>query len=326
MRTRLDNILMGILWLLAATLGTSFWFNTKYGFNIFSAQHWQYLAYLQASKTPVEPSFYISLGIVVFITIFGLYFLIQPKLRKIVFPIMKTKNIKVKTQSQSMTTAPDTQKYVESTTIQKVAEPQHPAENTVSNPPITPTAPTPTATTTATVTSHTVPLRPPRLNLQTANSYVSAPTITPVLEINATNNDADDAKIAEIFTENGYIVKKTPYINRWRPNLLAIGTNEVLWIGAVSASTAQVKKAIDKLNQIFSDTLDDVYIGINGFSINAPDAQTAEFNDILLFNTIQDLGEYMRAHPNTEPTTEEKDNFDAYSEYIDTVIGYIGNL
>ncbi len=316
MRTRLDNILLGILWLLAATLGTSFWFNTKYGFNIFSAQHWQYLAYLQASKTPVAPSFYISLGVVVFITIFGLYFLIQPKFRKIVLPIIKTKNVNIVSQPAAI--APSTQTSAETDTAPEITETQ---SAPTSAPVQTQTTPQSTP-----VTPRPVPLRPPHLTLPTANSYAHAPMPATTTTNNTATSDTDNTAIADIFIQNGYVVKKTPYINRWRPNLLAIGTNEVLWIGAVGASTSQVKNAIDKLNQIFSDTLDDVFIGINGFSINAPDAQTAEFDDILLFDTIDDLGEYLRQHPNPEPTPEEKENFDAYSEYIDTVIGYIGNL
>ncbi len=316
MRTRLDNILLGILWLLAATLGTSFWFNTKYGFNIFSAQHWQYLAYLQASKTPVAPSFYISLGVVVFMTIFGLYFLIQPRFRKIVLPIRKIQphaaNAQKNTQSDAQPENTETQPaptITAPTPAAPAATVQHPAAT-----PVAPTAPRPAT------------LRPPHLTLPPANSYASAPAPTASTALATAKKDTDDTEIRDIFTKNGYTVKKTPYINRWRPNLLAIGTNEVLWIGAVGATTSQVKKAIDKLNQIFSDTLDDVNIGINGFSINAPDAETAEFNDILLFNTIGDLDEYMRSYPNPEPTPEEKENFDAYSEYIDTVIEYIGNL
>ena len=73
MKTRLNNILIGLLWLLIATLGASFWFNTKYGFNVLSAQHWQYLAYMQASNQPVKPSFYISLVVVICVMVAGLY-------------------------------------------------------------------------------------------------------------------------------------------------------------------------------------------------------------------------------------------------------------
>lgn len=313
MRNRLDNILLGTLWLLAATLGTSFWLNTKFGFNIFSAPHWQYLAYLQASKTPVAASFYISLGVAIFITIFGLYFLIQPKFRKIVLPIIKVKKVNEKPQSRVdiKPETPSTQSDASEIITMPKPE-QQPAQQIQ---PIPVAAP------------QNNPLRPPHLNLPTTNSYSAAPVTQPATATNTSSgNDADNSALREIFSQNGYIVKTNPYINRWRPNLLAIGTNEVLWIGAVGATTTQVRAAIDKLNQIFSDTLDDVYISINGFSINAPDAQTTEFQDILLFNTINDLDAYMTQHPNSQPTAEEQENFDAYSEYIDTVIGYIGNL
>lgn len=317
MRNRLDNILLGTLWLLAATLGASFWFNTKYGFNIFSAPHWQYLAYLQASKTPVAPSFYISLGVAVFITIFGLYFLIQPKFRKIVLPIMKTKKSGVTTQSvHTPNTEPTSQKSdaSEIVTIPNTASQPTPHDT---QKPVSAYAPAPIWGT---------PPRPPHLTLPSSNSYAAAPIATHAQVATTTNDDTDNNAIREIFSQNGYIVKKTPYINKWRPNLLAIGTNEVLWIGAVGTPTTQVRAAINKLNQIFSDTLDDVYINVNGFSINAPDAETTEFQDILLFNSIDDLGKYIAQHPNPQPDADEKENFDAYSEYIDTVIGYIGNL
>lgn len=313
MRNRLDNILLGTLWLLAATLGTSFWLNTKFGFNIFSAPHWQYLAYLQASKTPVAASFYISLGVAIFITIFGLYFLIQPKLRKIVLPIIKVKKVNEKPQPRVDSKSEPTNHKSDASEITIMPKPeQQPAQQI---------QPTPVAA------PQNNPLRPPHLNLPTTNSYSAAPITQPATATNTSSgNDADNNAIREIFSQNGYIVKNNPYINRWRPNLLAIGTNEVLWIGAVGATTTQVRAAIDKLNQIFSDTLDDVYISINGFSINAPDAQTTESQDILLFNTINDLDAYMKQHPNSKPTADEQENFDAYSEYIDTVIGYIGNL
>lgn len=320
MRNRLDNILLGLLWLLAATLGASFWFNTKYGFNIFSAPHWKYLADLQVSQTPVAPSFYISLGVCVFITIFGLYFLVQPKIRKIAMPIKDKKTVPSSTKHNANAPGNIPPTGQKSDTSEIVATPQitQPAPQSKS---------TPQQAATTAPTAHLAPLRPPHLTLPATNSYVTTPVPTATSTHNTTNNnDAANTALSEIFTQNEYVVKNNPYIAGWQPNLLAIGTGEVLWIGAVGATTGQVKKAIDKLNQIFADTLDCIYIDINGFSINAPDAQTTEFNDILLFNTNDDLANYMAAHKNPAPTAEEQENFDAYSEYIDTVIGYIGKL
>ncbi len=305
MRTRLDNILLGVLWLLAATLGASFWFNTKFGFNIFSAPHWQYLGYMQASHTPVIPMFYISMGIIVFITISGLYLLIQPSFRKIVFPIRKL--------SVPNTPAPSepTQPIITS----KTAEVPTPQPSNQQNTTAQPDAPSPRPT----------PMRPPHLTLRPENTYVAAPT-PQRLATQTNTTDTTNNELRQIFEHAGYMVKTNPYISGFRPNLLAIGTNEVLWIGAVGATTVQVRNAIDKLNQIFSDTLEDVYIAINGFAINAPDATTTEFEDILMFPSTDALNQYMQEHQNPKPTPDEEENFNAYSEYIDTVIGYIGKL
>lgn len=314
MRSRLDNILLGVLWLLAATLGATFWFNTKFGFNIFSAPHWQYLAYLQASHTPVMPMFYISMGIIIFITILGLYLLIQPSFRRIVLPIRKL------TQSTRKNTAPVTHTQPESATSAMTMPSQNintPEQNLPQN--TTPQSATPSPR------PGPAPMRPPHLTLRPENTYIAAPT--PQRTTTQTNStDAIDNELRQIFEHAGYMVKTNPYINGFRPNLLAIGTNEVLWIGGVGATTVQVRNAINKLNQIFSDTLEDVYIAINGFAINAPDATTTEFEDILMFPSTDALNQYMQEHQNPKPAPDEEENFNAYSEYIDTVIGYIGKL
>lgn len=310
MRSRLENILLGVLWLLAATLGTCFWFNTIYGFNIFCVQHWQTLAYLQASETPIKPSFYISFGTCVFITIFVLYFLTKPKFRKIIYPIKTAhkQNTSVKSvKSENITQQP----VIQPTTVQQITK-QEPA--TVSQQNSEPkTIPQP------------ILARPPRLNLPAVNSYAAAPVPTqPVAK--APETDPEIATIRELFSQNGYSVKKATYINGWRADLIAIGTNETFWIGGIGATTIQIKNAIDKFNQVFSDTLEDVFIEVNGFSVNAPDASAPEFDNILLFNTIDDLSEFLENNQSPVPNQEEAENFEAYSEYIDAVIGNIGNL
>ena len=37
MRNKIDNILIGMVWLLSATLATFFWFNIRFGFDLFSS-------------------------------------------------------------------------------------------------------------------------------------------------------------------------------------------------------------------------------------------------------------------------------------------------
>ncbi len=302
MRNRIDNILLGILWVLAVTLGTSFWFNTQFGFNMFSDAHWQYLAYLQASQSHVRPMFYVSLAAAIFILIFGLYILMRPRRRKIRLgqkPIVADMNKKPVNNTQT-----------DASTIDIVA-----AE------------PTPKPATASPVIDSK---RPPRLNLppitnRAPQPHQSQPLGTTMLQPN-TSPDANAAEIRKIFEDAGYLIKKNPQIGNTRPSLFAIGTNEVLWIGASNISTTDMRRAINKLSNIFTDTLDNIEININGFVINATDAATSEFQDILMFADVNALRDYMAGHHNPPLPPDDEGNFDAYSAYIGTVIDYIGKM
>ncbi len=302
MKSRIDSILLGLLWLLAVTLGTSFWFNTNYGFNIFSAPHWQYLAYLQAAQMPVKTGFYISLAVAVFIAILGLYILVRPRFKKIRLPIIKLRR-RAKTNGEN-----------KKTQTELVAPPTVAATNATKSVVVMP------------------PARPPRLHLPTMNnSHISAPpaptlTTTSIAPLGTPIPSQDQPEIRNIFERAGYTVKKNVKIAGVPTALIAIGTNETLWIGSVGIKTTDLRRAMDHLAQVFSDTLDDIYIGINGFVISAPDAATSEFQDILMFNTAAELSEYMAAHPNPPVPSDDQGNFDAYSEYIDTVINYVGKI
>ena len=53
MRNKLDNLLLGLLWILVSLLGLCFWFNIQFGFNLLSSSHWQHLSYMQATRTPI---------------------------------------------------------------------------------------------------------------------------------------------------------------------------------------------------------------------------------------------------------------------------------
>ncbi len=292
-------MLLGLLWLLVVTLGACFWFNTMFGFNLFVGAHWQYLAYLQAAQTPVKPSFYISLVFISAIMICGLYVIMRPRFRKIRLPIMR---ITTRKKDAPVPDAPVAQ-------------------------------PTPTPTQTAT---QNAPARPPRLNAATLGGMPTMAGNSAAQQPNAARSatppaptgpsDIEIAQITEIFKSAGYTTKNPPRINGNRMSLLAIGTNETLWLGAHGIATTDMRRAIDKLNDVFSDTLDDIYINVSGFVIGAPDAATAEFDDILMFNDVDGLREYITAHPNAPLPDDDNGNFDAYSEYIDTVINYIGKI
>ena len=262
---------------------------------------------MQASQNPIKPAFYISVAAVIFITIFGLYLIVRPRRRRIKLPVAQT-----------------------ATTPQNIAFQQNNAASTIDILPAemqpatmkpAPGNPAPSAT-----------ARPPRLNIPIPSHPVMPPSPTPTQtapqpsRAPQTTVSSDWPELREIFKSAGYIIKPTPRVNGIQTALVAIGTDEVMWIGCVGVATTAVRAIIDKFNQIFTDTLDETEIDIHGFAIAAPDAATSEFTDILMFDTPSALREYINENPNPPLPDDDDGMFDAFSEYIDAVINHIGKI
>ena len=313
MKKNFENILLGLLWLLAATLGTTFWFNTRFGFNLFSGAHWDYLATQQATRNPVSFWFYFSFVAATFITLFVLYLLIKPRRR----------DIKISPQAHAPTsqpTLPQTQ-----STVNQDASQINLAPGTTQHTPVAPDLP-PVAP---------MPPRPPRLNVAPANTFAPAVAhaastgapITPTPSVQHTSNPPekqDWPEIREIFSMAGYVIKPEPRINGKKMALLAIGTDEVLYMGAVGISTTDMVACVNKMINLFHDTLDDIEITVNAFVLN-PTNVTPD-SGILTFDSTTALRDYMNNHRNAPLSADDTENFAAYSEYITTVIEYIGKL
>ena len=326
MMNRFNNFLVGLLWLLAITLGATFWFNTMYGFNIFAAQHWQHLAYMQATGQAVKPSFYISIVVILFIMIFGLYKLLQPRFRQITMPVID------RTSQPQMTKKTVTTIQTTTTPVQQPAQPvsqpapqpepqpvPQPEQQPVVSEPVTPT---PMAT------PEPQMARPPRLNIPTVTRVSPVPNvpISSTPQQTLTNPETDYAEIRNIFEAAGYVFKGMPKIKNVQTATVAIGSGEVLWIGAVGVKNADMQRAVQTLSDVFSDTLDDIEININAFIVASPDAAENSSTNILQFATVEDLRNYISGRPNTQPDEDERENFDAYSGYIGTVMDYIGKI
>jgi hypothetical protein len=282
MRKQIDHFLLGILWCLAVALGSSFWFNVRFGFNVFAAENWAYLGELQATGTPITATFYISIAVAVGVLIFGLYLILRPRFRKIA----------VSRQSSVVSPPPPTPQ-----------SPQHSTSN------IQHSAPPAAAAS----------MRPPRLTLPKINSHQSSVVSPP--STNDKIQTTDDRRLTtddmdQAFTDAGYIVKKSPRVGGMRPILFAIGAGETLWIGADAADAAKLTDSVEKLRALFTETLDDIPITINSFVLGAGGG------DALSFANADELREYIIAHPNPEITAAARDDFDAFSDYIDTVASY----
>lgn len=279
MRKQLDNFLLGALWFFANVLGASFWFNARFGFDLFSGDHWRYFGTVQASNTPIAPGFYISLIVSVAIFLVGLYLIVRPRFRKI----------------KLITQTPETLNIKHET-------------------------PPPPATATTATTS-----RPPRL--MSANTPPPPPpALAPVAPVSPAVVPQNFDQLEKIFTDAGYVTKSPQKISGLKPALFAIGPGEILWIGAAADDGEKLVAAVEKMRAVFADTLEDIPIDIHAFTIGAKVPQPQYGMHIQEFDDVQDLREFINKNPAEKIPDQDRENFDAYSEYIDTVIGYLGKL
>lgn len=331
MREKLDNFLLSFLWIIVATLGACFWFNIRFGFNIFSGAHWRHLAYMQATQTPVHPIFYVSMIVAVVVLLGGLYILVKPRIRKIKFAHKNIQHTNIPPQTTPQAAIPTPKPTPAPNTITQPLPTVTPAvtpaatqviESAPAPAPVIESIPTPTPAPQPISAPSPSMARPARLNVPASPAWnlPDASKATP-----ATAQPQDWPELREIFDSAGYTTKETPRIGNVRIALLAIGADENLWIGAVGISTEAMKTATEKLHNIFIDTLEDIEIHIHGFVISATDGASPTHPEILTFDTPDALRQYMSGHTNPSLTEDERENFDAFSTYISTVVEYLGN-
>ena len=292
MNKYLEKFLLSILLCMSVLLGISFWLNVRFGFNIFLIQHWDELAKLQISNTPIDKLFYVSLGIGLFILVFGLYIIFKPKPRNIT--ILKTPL------------------------------------------PVTPTQQTQTTQYTQDKTDHFEPktfnnlTQPPRLNLpknlvNIVAQQHSEQSNSPKPQPNTPMVTLYDSELSDIFKKANYLVKANLTIKGFTTNVFAIGTGEVVWLGAVDCDIESLKNTVNKLKNIFNETLEDIPITVYAFILDTKQLYDSDDN-VLVFHTINELKDFINNKPNLSPDESEQENFNAYSDYIDTIITYAKNI
>ena len=294
MRNKFEHFLLSFLLGIAVLLGLSFWLNVIYGFNLFSKEHWNELARLQAEQIPVSTGFYVSIIVAVFICVFGILLL---------YIIPTIKRTREKVSNSFLSTAPmvPNHKAEEKKEDNTIFEPQMPKLNMS---------------------------QPPKLNLpsnmaeimQQRNENNQNKVKEPVTDY--------DAILTQIFKDKGFMVKPNPVISGFSPNLFAIAPNEIVWIGAVDTDINKLQFAINRLDGIFNDTLEDIKININAFLIDTKNTYQSNAS-IFVFKTLEELKTFVTELPPAWPkdmSNADQENFDAYSEYIDTIIQYVKNM
>ena len=295
MRNKFEHILLSLLLGIAILLGLSFWLNIIYGFNLFNKAHWIELARLQAEQIPVSTGFYISIGIAVFMFVFGLFFLYIPAIKQ----AHKKQSIQAEQNYENIIPKTPEQQEEQIKKETKITEQSHVDLNLS---------------------------QPPKLHLPV--------NMARILQQQHEDNQQKESPIqydsilAQMFSDHGYIVKPNPVISRFTPNLFAIAPNEIIWIGAVDKDIDKLQSAISKLESIFSETLEDIKININAFLIDTKNSHIVS-DSVFVFNSIEELKTFVSELPPAWPkdmSNADQDNFDAYSEYIDTIIQYVKNI
>lgn len=307
MKKQFEHFLLSILLGTSILLVLTFWLNIKFGFNCLSIEHWNQLASLQATQAPIDKNFYLSIGVAIVAFILGLNIIFHPTYRKI--PKMK-QIVPEKTETPILKPEPE-KPIIQPPAPQIQAEPVKPqTETSQITPPTTTNVPTGINL-----------VRPPKLNLPKNFAQIAAAhnAQRTAQEQQANQSERYDTEIAKIFTDNNYVVQKNATISGIKTNLFALGNNEKLWLGYVDGDMNKAKNVINKIKDVISETLEDVEIYINAFMLDTRGVYESD-DEVMIFRSIQDLNEYIQKHPGEEIQDFERENFQAYSEYIDTVI------
>ena len=299
MNKQIERLLLSVLCTTSVLLALTFWLNTYFGFNLFSSVHWHELSVIQASGESVSKSFYVSFGVAILVLIICFNVIYRPKRIKIIVPVTPEKPIEKKQESKT-----------EQTTIQSDVPAKEKSAQTPESKPL-PKEP---------IINNIQLTRPPKLNLpknitQIAATQHSAPTV---------DNEKFDSELDSIFSENSFLIKKSPNISGLKLNLFAIGANEIVWIGGVNCDIEKLKAAIEKLESIFTDTLEDIPITVNAFLIDTLKKYDSD-SRVHVFHSIDDVRKYISENPGDEIPENDREDFDAYSDYIDTVLSLLYN-
>lgn len=141
---------------------------------------------------------------------------------------------------------------------------------------------------------------------------------------NAPVTEAIYEKISEIysaFADNGYEICDLIRIDGKHPAVVAIGTNETLFIGTTNVDIEILKNTMKRIELCFADTLEGIKIDVHMLCISGQRTRT---DNIIQFTSADSLHRYMEQHKNVHPRTKQEwETFDAYAEYIHLTIEYL---
>lgn len=133
------------------------------------------------------------------------------------------------------------------------------------------------------------------------------------------------SKISDIydaFTGAGYIIQDLVKIDGKYPAVIALGSQEQLFIGTCDIDINILLNIKKRLELCFADTLEGININIQILCVS--DKDILPIDGITGFLSVASLKNYLMTHKNKKPKTKsEWEDFDAYSEYIGTAVNYL---
>ncbi|MDR0803465.1 MAG: hypothetical protein LBO08_00025 [Rickettsiales bacterium] len=316
MNKHLDKILLLSLWTLCAIVGAAFWFGIRYNFDILSRAHWKVLGALQLDGTAIAGGFYFSWILIAAIFIGVCFLILYHKTSGV--SVMPEKPKPIPTINNNYGPAPGPM----------------PA-------PIAPVAP--------------VPQRPQMPNVPGTLPIAVAPGPKKTAASAAAPRGAAPGQvenIAKILENSGWTLRKPPVVNGVKLDFWAIAPDENLFAGVcvdTSGSIAPaegggaqwndargafgspvwaVAGALEKINEILSNTLDEeIKITVRAAVILSGGVLQAGEDiknvwDALGVSVFADLNEFnawAAANKMRAPDELEREDFDAYADYINTL-------
>jgi hypothetical protein len=128
--------------------------------------------------------------------------------------------------------------------------------------------------------------------------------------------------IYDAFVNAGYDVRDLIRIDGKYPGVVAIGNNEKLFIATLNDDFYTLQNTLKRIELCFADTLEGINIDTHIFCVSETDRDLG--NNVTRFASVAALDKYLKSHPNIRPTNkQERENFNAYAEYIETAIEYL---
>ena len=85
-----------------------------------------------------------------------------------------------------------------------------------------------------------------------------------------------------------------------------------------------MKNLIKKLQETFTQTLPDIPINVYSFLLDTKKRYDKD-PDVFIFHDLEELTKFILENQGTDIDPEYQEDFDAYSEYIDTVLSLMSN-